>query len=87
MPFIQGEDGAIFYEVSGTRRWLVLIPGAWTTHRWWRWQVTELSRDYRVLTLDVRGYGQSSPLHRAWSVDLLTSTSPSTVIKSVTALH
>ncbi|MFC1937533.1 alpha/beta fold hydrolase [Chloroflexota bacterium] len=69
MPFAEIENGRLYYEVSGRGRWLVLIHGAWATHEWWRWQAPTLSQDYRVLTLDVRGHGQSSPLEKAYSVD------------------
>jgi pimeloyl-ACP methyl ester carboxylesterase len=69
MPFIELERGKLYYEISGRGRWLVLIHGAWATHEWWRWQVPKLSQNYRVLTLDVRGHGQSSPLPKPDSVD------------------
>ena len=72
MPFVEVENGRLYYEVCGRGRWLVLIHGAWATHEWWRWQVPALSRDYQVLTLDVRGHGQSSPLQRAYSVNGFT---------------
>ncbi|MFQ5906843.1 MAG: alpha/beta fold hydrolase, partial [bacterium] len=63
------EDGSLYYEVSGNGRPLVVIHGAWASHEWWRWQVPELSRNYQVLSLDVRGHGQSSDLQRRYSVD------------------
>ena len=69
MPFVEVEKGRLYYEISGNGRWLVLIHGAWSTHEWWRWQVPELSQSYRVLSLDVRGHGQSSPLEKPDSVD------------------
>ena len=69
MPFVKVEKGRVYYEISGKGRWLVLIHGAWATHQWWRWQVPELSQSYRVLSLDVRGHGQSSPLEKPDSVD------------------
>ena len=69
MPFVEVEDGKLYYEISGKGRWLVLIHGAWASHGWWRWQAPELSRDYRVLSLDVRGHGQSSTLEGEYSVD------------------
>ena len=72
MPFLALEDGKLFYEISGKGRWLVLIHGAWASHEWWRWQVPVLSRDYRVLTLDVRGHGQSSPLQTSCSIERFT---------------
>lgn len=72
MPFVDVNDGKLYYEVSGKGRWLVLIHGAWASRQWWRWQVPELSKYYRVLSLDVRGHGQSSPLQRAYSVDGFT---------------
>jgi pimeloyl-ACP methyl ester carboxylesterase len=69
VPFIEVEDGRLYYDVSSKRPSLVLIHGAWASREWWRWQVPELSKDYQVLSLDVRGHGQSSPLRGAYSVD------------------
>lgn len=69
MPFVEIEDGRLFYDVSGQGRPLVLIHGAWATHEWWRWQVPDLSRHYQVYTLDVRGHGQSTPLETIYSVE------------------
>ncbi|MCJ7774259.1 MAG: alpha/beta hydrolase [Desulfobacterales bacterium] len=68
MPFIDVENGRLFYEVSGKGHPLVLLHGAWASHRWWRWQVPELSRYYRVIALDARGHGQSTPLEKVYSV-------------------
>jgi 3-oxoadipate enol-lactonase len=72
MPFVDVEEGRLYYEISGRGRWLVLIHGAWASHEWWRWQIPELPRDYRVLTFDVRGHGKSSPLQGAYSVNGFT---------------
>ena len=72
MPFVEVEDGRLYYDVSGKGPSLVLIHGAWASHEWWRWQVPELSKDYQVLSLDIRGHGHSSPLKAAYSVDGFT---------------
>ncbi|MDI6814818.1 MAG: alpha/beta hydrolase [Dehalococcoidales bacterium] len=72
MPFVEVENGRLYYEISGKGRWLVLIHGAWASHEWWRWQVPELSQTYKVLSLDVRGHGQSSKLERPYHVDGFT---------------
>ncbi|HUU41249.1 MAG TPA: alpha/beta hydrolase [Desulfatiglandales bacterium] len=69
MPFVNVNNGRLFYEASGTGRPLVLIHGAWASHEWWRWQTPELSKDYRTLSLDLRGHGRSTPLKSAYSVD------------------
>ncbi|NIR13111.1 MAG: alpha/beta fold hydrolase, partial [Desulfobacterales bacterium] len=50
----------------GKGRPLVLIHGVWASHEWWRWLVPELARTYYVITPDVRGHGQSSPLKSAY---------------------
>lgn len=72
MPFVEVEDGRLYYDVIGEGNPLVLIHGAWVSHEWWRWQVPEFSRQYKVLLLDVRGHGQSSPLQKAYSVNGFT---------------
>lgn len=49
----------LFYECRGTGEPLILIPGfasgAWN----WFWQAADLSQDFRVITFDPRGIGQS----------------------------
>ena len=69
MPFVEVEKGKLYYEITGKGPWVVLIHGAWATHEWWRWQVPELSKSYRVLSLDVRGHGQSSLLEKPSSIE------------------
>jgi len=69
MPFVSVTNGRLFYESYGMGQPLVLIHGAWATHAWWRWQVPDLIRDYRVIAYDVRGHGQSTPLQGVFSVD------------------
>jgi pimeloyl-ACP methyl ester carboxylesterase len=66
---VEVEEGRLYYEVSGEGHPLVLIHGAWGSHDWWRWQVPELSRQYQIVSLDVRGHGRSSPLKTAYSVE------------------
>ena len=59
------------YEVAGDGDWLVLIHGAGDNlEAWWN-QVPVFSRDYRVLTYDVRGYGQTETPEEGYSIDTL----------------
>jgi proline-specific peptidase len=69
VPFLEVEGERLFYEIIGKGRPLVLIHGAWASHEWWRWQVSELARSYQVISPDVRGHGQSSPLKSAYTVN------------------
>lgn len=65
MPYLDLPDGIIHYVTYGEgSRWLMLIHGMFASHRWWREQVKALSNRYRVLTVDLRGHGSSSPLRR-----------------------
>ena len=68
MPFAQVEKGQLYYDDQGTGRPLILLHGAWASHKWWRWQVPELSRSYRVICIDARGHGQSSSLDETYSI-------------------
>jgi len=69
LPFVKIEGDSLFYEVMGKGRPLVLIHGAWASHEWWRWQLPALVRRYQVISPDLRGHGQSSPLRSAYSVN------------------
>lgn len=62
------KGGSLFYTIQGKGSWLVFIHGAWTNHKWWRLIASTLSRDFRVLCLDLRGHGKSSKLQTPYSV-------------------
>jgi len=65
VPYLELPDGLIHYVVHGERgRWIALVHGMFASHRWWREQVRALSTLYRVLAVDLRGHGGSSPLRR-----------------------
>jgi len=62
---------SINYEVTGDGRWLTLIHGAGDNlEAWWN-QVPVFSREYRVLTYDVRGYGQTETPEGEYSTEIL----------------
>ncbi len=49
----------LHYEVAGNGETIVMIHGACHNAMSWQWQIADFSRQYRVLTYDVRGHGQS----------------------------
>ena len=69
MPFIELDGGRIFYEVFGSGRCVVLIHGAWASHKWWKEQIPVLSSRYKVIAVDLRGHGLSSELKKPISID------------------
>ena len=57
-------DGVtLYFEDHGDGQPVVLVPGWTITTRFWERQVADLARDHRVVTLDLRGAGNSG---RAW---------------------
>jgi pimeloyl-ACP methyl ester carboxylesterase len=50
----------VYYEIAGKGEPLVLIHGSFGDHRFWDPQFTELSKKYKVLRYDIRGYGKSA---------------------------
>lgn len=68
MPYV---DNEIYYEVYGEGRPILLIHGAWASHEWWRMQIPEFSKKYKVIAIDVRGHGKSASLERPTSVQKL----------------
>jgi proline iminopeptidase len=54
-------DGArLYYEVAGKGAPVVLLHGNAGDHRHWDLQVPALTREFRVIRYDARGYGRSS---------------------------
>jgi pimeloyl-ACP methyl ester carboxylesterase len=66
--YVPVKDGAIFYTIQGKGPWLVLVHGAWTNHKWWRFIIPTLSRHFRILCFDLRGHGKSTKLQTPYSV-------------------
>jgi pimeloyl-ACP methyl ester carboxylesterase len=59
------------YELSGQGNCLVLIHGFGDNLNMWYHQVPDLSKQYRVLTYDVRGFGQTGIAKDPYSMRLL----------------
>ena len=60
MSYLELRDGVpLYYEEHGEGRAIVLVPGWTLTTRFWQRQIEDLSREYRVVTLDLRGAGNS----------------------------
>ncbi len=73
MPILKIPSGSIYYEIHGQGLPLVCIHGAWSSHKWWKYQVTFLSQKYQVLTYDLRGHGQSLSLTNNYDLPSLVA--------------
>src|ERR1700687_458560 len=60
MPTIRANGIQLFYEACGSGELLLLIPGFACDHSIWSQVVPSLASQYRVVSFDNRGVGQSS---------------------------
>ncbi|MCO8243473.1 MULTISPECIES: alpha/beta hydrolase [unclassified Haladaptatus] len=61
------------YTERGTGSPLVFIHGGWLSEKMWRNQIERFEDEYRVITYDIRGHGQTgSSSKSAYSIDLFT---------------
>ncbi len=58
--FIEINDVKLYYEILGQGDALVLLHGNTQTHDMWTPWVEELAEKYKVITVDLRGHGQST---------------------------
>lgn len=59
--FFPTQDGAhLYYEDVGSGIPIILVPGFMCTTKFFRNNIPELSKYYRVISFDPRGYGRSS---------------------------
>lgn len=73
MAALELADGTIHYETSGTGPPLVFVHGGWMNGRAWEPQVEHFADDYRVVTLDVRGHGDTGATEpEQYSIGLFT---------------
>jgi pimeloyl-ACP methyl ester carboxylesterase len=50
----------LYYEIAGEGQAIVLIHGSFGDHRFWDFQLSALSKKYKVLRYDLRGFGKSA---------------------------
>lgn len=59
--YLETKDGAkIYYEDEGNGQPILLVHGWTCSSRLWHRNVPELTKEFRVVTLDLRGHGNSS---------------------------
>ncbi len=61
--YLEVSDGAkIYYEDQGEGQAILLVHGWLCSSRFWQKNVPELAQGFRVVTLDLRGHGNSSKM-------------------------
>jgi non-heme chloroperoxidase len=59
--YLETNDGAkIYYEDGGAGRPILLVHGWLCSSRFWQKNVPELANEFRVVTIDLRGHGNSA---------------------------
>jgi len=68
---IQAEDGVgISYTSEGQGEPAIVFIHGWTCdHTHWRFQIPEMRKSFRVITIDLPGHGASGVDRKSWSID------------------
>jgi len=70
MAFYDAGDAAIFYEITGRGKPLILLHGYALNSLMWAFQLPTLAEKYQAITIDLRGFGQSS-CGKSWSGNVM----------------
>jgi pimeloyl-ACP methyl ester carboxylesterase len=65
--FLKYNKGKLLYQIQGEEDPIVFIHGFTLDHRMWEKQVDYFSKNYQVITYDMRGFGKSSVPTNAYS--------------------
>ena len=65
MPFLEHDGLSLHYEEMGSGPPVLLGHSFFCSAEMWRYQVPELARSHRVINVDFRGHGRSSPVRQA----------------------
>lgn len=68
MPHSKVGDCKIYYEEQGNGDVVVLLHGLGSSILDWEWQIPALSKQYRVISMDMRGHGRSDKPPGPYSV-------------------
>lgn len=63
MPYLDVNGTRLHYEERGEGPPVVLVHGVWMSGRFFSRQLSALSREHRVISLDLRGHGRSDEVH------------------------
>ena len=59
--YVETKDGAkIYYQDQGKGQTILLVHGWTCSSKFWQKNIPELAKEFRVVTLDLRGHGNSS---------------------------
>lgn len=72
MPILQVNTIELDYEAYGEGKVLLLLHGLGSTKKDWDAQVPFFSKNYKVITLDLRGHGNSTKPKSDYGVELMT---------------
>ena len=61
MPFFKTSDGIpLHYEMAGKGKPIVFVHGWAMNSNVWKYQMDELSKDFQIIVIDLRGHGKSA---------------------------
>ena len=88
MPYLDLRDGLpLYYERRGAGPTIVLVPGWTITTRFFERQIEVLADSFDVVTLDLRGAGNSGRRPRSTASPSTLTTSPSSSRRSISAMR
>lgn len=69
--FVNSPDSIqIAYEVHGKGTPAIILVHGWSCDRtYWKKQVTSLSKDFKVVTIDLAGHGESGIGRKSWTIE------------------
>ncbi len=73
MPTLEVDDGTLWYDTYGNPAGqpLVCLHGGWQNGETWEGQIEHFADEYRIITFDVRGHGETGATdRRRYSVEL-----------------
>lgn len=73
MECLTSDDLTLYYRELGTGYPLILLHGMGSDHTVWDGLLPVLSEKYRVITLDLRGHGQSTKTPGPYSIELFSN--------------
>lgn len=59
MPYVDSDGAGVYYEVNGSGPGVLLVHGSGGHHAAWWQQVAALSGSFTVITMDLRGFGNT----------------------------